>query len=224
MKKLDPIEDGEHGVTNNGLLGRIPYGAVLDLILRKKLLRAVAALSSGAVVPPVERPGRRRHTSSSSVALSDFRGPTFQVEPPWSDPSSARAAGGSDPEDEVTRVSNRSDARTYNMGGEMLLTTTPSIEGRPAKEYLGIVTGEAIVGANIFKDIMAAVRDVVGGRSRAYEDALRGARQEALRELAVHADSLDADAVLGVDLDYEVLGKTGGMLMVTAAGTAVKLG
>ena len=106
----------------------------------------------------------------------------------------------------------------------MLLTTTPSIEGKPAREYLGIVTGEAIVGANIFKDIMAAVRDVVGGRSEAYEKALRGARQEALRELAGHADSLGADAVLGVDLDYEVLGKTGGMLMVTAAGTAVKLG
>ena len=106
----------------------------------------------------------------------------------------------------------------------MLLTTTPLIEGRPAREYLGIVTGEAIIGANIFKDIMASVRDVVGGRAGAYEDALRSARQEALREMAQHAESLGADAAVGVDLDYEVLGRTGGMLMVTAAGTAVKLG
>jgi uncharacterized protein YbjQ (UPF0145 family) len=106
----------------------------------------------------------------------------------------------------------------------MLLTTTPSIEGRPAREYLGIVTGEAIVGANILKDIMAAVRDVVGGRAGAYENALRGARQEALREMAQHAESLGADAAIGVDLDYEVIGRSGSMLMVTAAGTAVKLG
>ncbi len=106
----------------------------------------------------------------------------------------------------------------------MLLTTTPSIEGRPAREYLGIVTGEAIVGANILKDIMAAVRDVVGGRAGAYENALRNARQEALREMAQHAESLGADAAIGVDLDYEVIGRSGSMLMVTAAGTAVKLG
>ena len=106
----------------------------------------------------------------------------------------------------------------------MLLTTTPSIEGKPVREYLGIVTGEAIVGANILKDIMAAVRDVVGGRAGAYEDALRDARQGALREMAQHADSLGADAAIGVDLDYEVLGRAGSMLMVTAAGTAVKLG
>ncbi len=106
----------------------------------------------------------------------------------------------------------------------MLLTTTPSIEGRPVREYQGIVMGEAIVGANIFKDIMAAVRDVVGGRAGAYEKALRGARQEALREMAQHAEGMGADAVVAVDLDYEVLGRAGSMLMVTAAGTAVKLG
>lgn len=105
----------------------------------------------------------------------------------------------------------------------MILTTTPSIEGQPVREYLGIVTGEAIVGANILKDIMAAVRDVVGGRVGAYEKALRTARQDALREMAQHAESLEADAVIGVDLDYEVLGKAGSMLMVTTAGTAVKL-
>ncbi len=106
----------------------------------------------------------------------------------------------------------------------MLLTTTPSIEGQPIGDYVGIVTGEAIIGANILKDIMAAVRDVVGGRAGAYEEALRTARQDALREMAHHAESLGADAVVGVDLDYEVLGKAGSMLMVTSAGTAVKLG
>ncbi len=106
----------------------------------------------------------------------------------------------------------------------MFLTTTPSIEGQPIRDYMGIVTGEAIIGANILKDIMAAVRDVVGGRAAAYEKALRTARQDALREMAQHAESLGADAVVGVDLDYEVLGRAGSMLMVTTAGTAVKLG
>lgn len=106
----------------------------------------------------------------------------------------------------------------------MIITTTPSIEGRPVREYLGIVMGETIVGANIVKDIFAAVRDVVGGRAEAYENALRGARQDALREMAKRAADLGADAIVGVDLDYEVLGRSGSMLMVTSAGTAVKLG
>ena len=106
----------------------------------------------------------------------------------------------------------------------MIVTTTHMVEGRPAQEYRGIVVGEAIIGANIFKDIMAAVRDVVGGRSEAYEKALRGARQEALREMANRAKELGADAVLAVDLDYEVVGKGGSMLMVTCSGTAVVLG
>ncbi|HET9948146.1 MAG TPA: heavy metal-binding domain-containing protein [Longimicrobiales bacterium] len=105
----------------------------------------------------------------------------------------------------------------------MIITTTPAIEGRPVQEYLGIVMGEAIIGANIIKDLFAAVRDVVGGRSGAYEDALRTARQEALREMANRASELGADAVIGVDIDYEVLGKAGSMLMVTSAGTAVRL-
>jgi uncharacterized protein YbjQ (UPF0145 family) len=105
----------------------------------------------------------------------------------------------------------------------MIVTTTPSVEGRPVREYRGIVMGEAIIGANIFKDFLAAVRDVVGGRSQAYEDALRGARQEALREMVTRARELAADAVLAVDLDYEVIGKGGSMLMVTCSGTAVKL-
>ena len=105
----------------------------------------------------------------------------------------------------------------------MIITTTHSIEGNPAREYLGIVMGESIVGANIFRDITAVVRDVVGGRARGYEDSLRGARQEALHEMATSAANLGADAVLAVDLDYEVVGGGGSMLMVTCAGTAVKL-
>ncbi len=105
----------------------------------------------------------------------------------------------------------------------MIVTTTPSVEGRPVKDYLGVVTGEAIIGANIMKDIFAAVRDVVGGRSEAYEDALRTARGEALREMVREAESRGASAVVGMDLDYEVLGAKNGMLMVTACGTAVRL-
>lgn len=105
----------------------------------------------------------------------------------------------------------------------MIVTTTPSIEGQPVNEYLGVVTGEAIIGANILKDIFATVRDVVGGRSEAYEDALRSARGEALREMVRQAESRGADAVVGMDLDYEVLGAKNGMLMVTACGTAVSL-
>jgi uncharacterized protein YbjQ (UPF0145 family) len=105
----------------------------------------------------------------------------------------------------------------------MIVTTTPSVEGTPVDEYLGIVMGEAIVGANIIKDLFAAVRDVVGGRAKAYEDALRSARQDALREMSGRAAEMGADAVIGVDIDYEVLGKAGSMLMVTCCGTAVKL-
>jgi uncharacterized protein YbjQ (UPF0145 family) len=105
----------------------------------------------------------------------------------------------------------------------MIITTTNSVEGRGVDEYLGIVMGEAIIGANILKDLFAAVRDVVGGRAGAYEDALRTARQEALREMAGRAQELGASAVIGVDIDYEVLGKAGSMLMVTSAGTAVRL-
>lgn len=105
----------------------------------------------------------------------------------------------------------------------MIVTTTNTVEGRPVKVYHGIVMGEAIIGANILKDLFAAVRDVVGGRAGAYEDALRSARQEALREMSNRARELGANAVIGVDIDYEVLGKAGSMLMVTSAGTAVRL-
>lgn len=105
----------------------------------------------------------------------------------------------------------------------MLMTTTTSVEGQPVREYLGVVTGECIVGANIFKDLFAGIRDIVGGRAGAYENSLRDARQTALAELADEARNLGADGVIGIDLDYEVLGKEGSMLMVTASGTAVKL-
>jgi uncharacterized protein YbjQ (UPF0145 family) len=106
----------------------------------------------------------------------------------------------------------------------MILSTTTSIEGRPVREYVGIVTGEAILGANIFKDLFAGIRDIVGGRSGAYEEELRKARTIALEDLSAAASQLGADAVIGVDLDYETVGQGGSMLMVTASGTAVRLG
>ena len=106
----------------------------------------------------------------------------------------------------------------------MLMTTTNAVDGRPVRDYLGIVTGEVIVGANIFKDLFASVRDIVGGRSGAYETTLRDARKTALDEVAQEALALGADAVIGIDLDYEVLGQGGSMLMVSASGTAVRLG
>jgi len=105
----------------------------------------------------------------------------------------------------------------------MIVSTTPTLEGHPIREYLGIVTGEVIVGANIFKDMFAGIRDIVGGRAGAYEGALRDARREALAELRYEAEKLGADAVVGIDLDYEVVGANGSMLMVSASGTAVKL-
>jgi uncharacterized protein YbjQ (UPF0145 family) len=105
----------------------------------------------------------------------------------------------------------------------MITTTTPQIEGRPVRQYLGIVTGETIIGANIFRDLFAGVRDIVGGRSGSYEKVLSEARQTALREMQERAAALGANGVIGVDLDYEVLGAQNGMLMVTASGTAVVL-
>lgn len=107
----------------------------------------------------------------------------------------------------------------------MLVLTTPNIEGKRITEYLGLVTGEAILGANIFKDFFAGIRDVVGGRSGAYEEELRRAKQIAIREMVEEATARGANAVLAVDLDYETitLGSGGGMLMVSASGTAVKV-
>ena len=103
----------------------------------------------------------------------------------------------------------------------MDITTTPSIEGRLIVRYLGVVAGEAIMGANVFKDLFAGVRDIVGGRSGTYERELQRAREIALEELEARARALGANAVVGVDLDYEVLGQGNSMLMVSASGTAV---
>ena len=106
----------------------------------------------------------------------------------------------------------------------MILTTTPGVEGRPISRYHGIVTGEAIMGANIFRDLFAGIRDIVGGRSAAYEKELRKAREVAFAEIRSAAESLGANAVVGIDIDYEVVGDKGGMLMVSVSGTAVSLG
>ncbi len=106
-------------------------------------------------------------------------------------------------------------------GSQVITTTTPIVEGQPVQDYLGIVTGEAILGAHIGRDFLAGLRDIVGGRSKAYENSLREARETAIREMVAEARSRGANAVVGVDLDYEVLGQGGGMLMVSVSGTAV---
>ena len=105
----------------------------------------------------------------------------------------------------------------------MILTTTPSIEGHKITSYLGVITGEAIMGANIMRDLFASITDVIGGRSGAYEEKLQEARQIALHELEERAARLGANAVVGIDLDYEVVGQSGSMLMVSASGTAVRV-
>jgi uncharacterized protein YbjQ (UPF0145 family) len=105
----------------------------------------------------------------------------------------------------------------------MILTTTPAIEGRAIGQYFGVVVGEAILGANIFRDFFAGVRDIVGGRSAGYERELGKAREIAFAELSERARELGANAVVGIDLDYEVVGKEGGMLMVSVSGTAVRV-
>jgi uncharacterized protein YbjQ (UPF0145 family) len=103
----------------------------------------------------------------------------------------------------------------------MLMSTTSVLDGRPVSRYMGVVTGEAIIGANVFRDMFAAVRDIVGGRSATYERALAEAREIALAEMGKRAEALGANAVIGIDLDYEVLGQSNGMLMVSCSGTAV---
>ena len=103
----------------------------------------------------------------------------------------------------------------------MIITTTPTIEGKPIKEYKGIVSGEAIMGANIVLDFLAGIRDVVGGRSAVYEKKLTEAQKIALSEMEERAKALGANAIVGVDMDYEVLGAQNGMLMVNCNGTAV---
>ncbi|MBX7459036.1 heavy metal-binding domain-containing protein [Qipengyuania sp. 1NDH17] len=105
----------------------------------------------------------------------------------------------------------------------VIVTTTPTIEGRPIQEYLGIVTGEVIVGANLFRDLFANIRDIVGGRSGSYERILADARKQAIEEIQAEAATLGGNAVVAIDLDYEVIGDTGSMLMVSASGTAVRI-
>ena len=107
------------------------------------------------------------------------------------------------------------------MSNAMVVTTTNSVEGRSIKSYLGVVTGEAILGANIFRDMFAGIRDIVGGRSASYEKELRNARETAMAEMRQAAAELGANAIVGIDLDYEVLGQNNGMLMVSISGTAV---
>ncbi|MEZ5689989.1 MAG: heavy metal-binding domain-containing protein [Caenibius sp.] len=105
----------------------------------------------------------------------------------------------------------------------MIVTTTAVLEGRPVRHYLGIVTGEVIVGANLFRDLFASITDIVGGRSGKYEQVLARARKEAISEMKQEALALGGNAVIGVDIDYEVLGSNGSMLMVSCSGTAVVL-
>ncbi|NMG65470.1 heavy metal-binding domain-containing protein [Azoarcus indigens] len=103
----------------------------------------------------------------------------------------------------------------------MQLSTTPTLEGQPIRQYLGVVTGEAIIGANILKDMFASIRNVVGGRAGAYERSLADARKVAMEEMEEQAQRLGANAIVGIDIDYEVLGNDNGMLMVCVSGTAV---
>lgn len=105
----------------------------------------------------------------------------------------------------------------------MLLTTTNNIEGKTINTYYGLVTGEAIIGANAFKDFFASITDIVGGRSGAYEKSLKDAKNIAVQELVQAAEALGANAIIAIDLDYETLGKDGGMMMVSASGTAVRI-
>lgn len=105
----------------------------------------------------------------------------------------------------------------------MIVSTTPNIENQPVQEYFGVVSGEAILGANVFRDFFAGITDLVGGRSGAYEEVLRRGRDTAIEEMVSEARSRGANAVVGVDLDYESLGSNGSMLMVAASGTAVRI-
>ena len=103
----------------------------------------------------------------------------------------------------------------------MLISTTPTIEGRPIQSYKGVVTGETIIGANLFKDFMAGIRDIIGGRSGSYERVLCEAKDTALAEMQQRAQGMGANAIVGVDIDYETIGQNGSMLMVAVSGTAV---
>lgn len=104
----------------------------------------------------------------------------------------------------------------------MIISTTNTLDGKPISEYVGVVSGEAVLGANIFRDFFASIRDIVGGRAASYEKVLKDARDASLEDMTAEARALGADAVIGVDIDYESVGKNGSMLMVTSSGTAVK--
>ena len=120
------------------------------------------------------------------------------------------------------RIANESFIKqTKERNNTMIFSTTPTLEGHPIREYRGVVTGETIIGANVFKDFMAGLRDFFGGRSGAYESVLREAKDSAMREMAQRAESLGCNAIVGIDLDYETVGQGGSMLMVTCSGTAV---
>ncbi len=103
----------------------------------------------------------------------------------------------------------------------MILSTTPTIEGKPIRDYRGVVTGETIIGANLFKDFLAGIRDIVGGRSSAYERVLREAKDTSMKEMQERAEQLGANAIVGIDIDYETIGEANSMLMVAVSGTAV---
>ena len=118
-------------------------------------------------------------------------------------------------------VKSRIIINTFNTFNNVLLTTTPTIEGQPIREYKGIVTGETIIGANFMKDLFAGIRDIIGGRSGSYEKVLREAKDTALAEMEQRAASMGANAVVGIDIDYETVGQSGSMLMVAVSGTAV---
>ena len=105
----------------------------------------------------------------------------------------------------------------------MIISTTPSLEGKRITNYYGVVTGETIIGANLFRDLFAGIRDIVGGRASSYEEVLREAKDAALKEMSERAEAMGANAIVGVDLDYETVGSNSSMLMVTASGTAVKI-
>lgn len=105
----------------------------------------------------------------------------------------------------------------------MILTTTSTIEGRPVQEYLGVINAQSIIGANMFKDIFAGLRDLIGGRSKTYERVIEEAKEDALRELTQRAQSMGANAIVGIDLDFETVGASASMLMVIASGTAVRI-
>lgn len=122
----------------------------------------------------------------------------------------------------VQRITNESFIKqTTERNNTMIFSTTPTLEDHPIREYRGVVTGETIIGANVFKDFMAGLRDFFGGRSGTYESVLREAKDSAMREMAERAESLGCNAIVGIDLDYETVGQGGSMLMVTCSGTAV---